>query len=342
MSMMVEIKEKTIWEHHLKQLSGSIFLLDWWWGEFQKSTKREVYRLVWVREGLSRAAAQVFFQPFFGHIGYGVVTRCPLYAEDITREEQKKIEEDLVAWCAGDHGKQRWVFWRFEPLVDLEAEFFGVFKIPTRQPQTTLLLEVSRNPEILLQEMHEKTRYNIRLASKKDLACRVIPAAEVTREVFNVFWGLMGETGERAGIRSHQKVYYWQLFQTASLERASDVYLILISKENQMLAAGVFIGSGDTLTYLYGASSNRERNSMAPYFMHWQMILFAHTHGLRWYDWWGVNPESVSHDAYKKSWEGITRFKEGFGGIRTAYPQAREIPIDSHLFKAYQLVKRII
>ncbi|MBI5230451.1 MAG: peptidoglycan bridge formation glycyltransferase FemA/FemB family protein [Candidatus Magasanikbacteria bacterium] len=340
--MMAEIKEKAIWEHHLKQLSGSVFLLDWWWGEFQKSAGRGVCRLTWMGESGARAAVQIFFQPFFGRIGYGVVTRCPLYAEDITRDEQKKIEEDLAAWCAGKHEKQRWIFWRIEPLQELEAEFFGALKTFTRQPQTTLLLEVSRNQEVLLQEMHEKTRYNIRLAAKKDLMCRVIPATEVTKEVFNAFWNLMGETGERAGIKSHKKAYYWQLFQNASLEHASDVYLVLISKENQALAGGVFIGSGNTLTYLYGASSNRERNSMAPYFMHWQMIQFAHTHGLRWYDWWGVNPESVSHDAYKNSWEGITRFKEGFGGIRTSYPQAREFPIDACLFKAYQLIKSII
>lgn len=340
--MMTEIKEKAIWEHHLKQLSGSIFLLEWWWGEFQKSSGRGVYRLVWEKDGRVCAAAQVFFQPFFGHVGYGIVTRCPLYVEDITHEEQVQIEQELTAWCAGDHGKQKWIFWRFEPLQDLEAEFFGASKVPARQPQTTLMLELFRNPEILLQEMREKTRYNIRLSLKKDLACRVVPAAEVTREVFDAFWGLMGETGERAGIRSHKKRYYWQLFSTASLERAENAYLVLVSKENQVLAAGVFIGSGDTLTYLYGASSNRERNAMAPYYMHWQMIQFAHSHGFRWYDWWGVNPENANHDAYKKSWEGITRFKEGFGCIRTVYPQTREIPLDARLFKLYQLIKRFL
>ena len=81
--MVIEIKEKAIWENRLKQLSGSIFLLEWWWGEFQKSSGREVYRLVWEKDGKARAVAKVFFQPFFGQVGYGIAMRCPLYAEYI-------------------------------------------------------------------------------------------------------------------------------------------------------------------------------------------------------------------------------------------------------------------
>lgn len=339
--MIQEVAEKLIWEDYLKQISCSVFLLQWWWGEFQKSAGRVPYRLAWVREGRARAVVQVFFQPLAGRMGYGVVSRCPLYAGDITLEEQKQIELELAEWCALTHNKQKWIFWRWEPLVEVEGNPKCALKISNRQPQTTLLLDVSRTQEDILRAMHEKTRYNIRLSLKKGLTCRIVLASEVTPHDFNTFWDLMRETAARAGIKNYAKKYYENLFVVARKEQVSNVFMTLVHKEHQPLAAGVFIGSGDTCTYLYGASSNDERNTMAPYFMHWQMIEFAYTHGFQWYDWWGVNPENANHTAYKKSWEGITRFKEGFGSVRTAYPSAREIPIDVRTYTVYQLLRKV-
>jgi len=74
------------------------------------------------------------------------------------------------------------------------------------------------------------------------------------------------------------------------------------------------IAYGDTVTYLYGASSSQERQRMAPYALQWGAIQAAKQEGYAYYDLWGCNPTLRSNSYFKKSWEGISRFKQGWGG----------------------------
>ena len=55
-----------------------------------------------------------------------------------------------------------------------------------RQPQTTLVLDLTKTEEQLLQAMHAKTRYNIRLAEKKG-----VKIVEAGADRFEEFWQLL-------------------------------------------------------------------------------------------------------------------------------------------------------
>jgi lipid II:glycine glycyltransferase (peptidoglycan interpeptide bridge formation enzyme) len=71
--------------------------------------------------------------------------------------------------------------------------------------------------------------------------------------------------------------------------------------------------------YFYGASSNRERNRMAPYLAQWEAIRWALDRGAQTYDLWGV-PDAdeaeleAGFEQRRDGLWGVYRFKRGWGG----------------------------
>lgn len=56
------------------------------------------------------------------------------------------------------------------------------------------------------------------------------------------------------------------------------------------IAAIIVTHFGDRATYFYGASSNRHRDLMAPYFLQWTAMTDAKKYGSLWYDLFGIAP----------------------------------------------------
>ena len=64
---------------------------------------------------------------------------------------------------------------------------------------------------------------------------------------------------------------------------------LLIASYNEQDLAGIMIfAAGDTAWYLYGASTNTERNRMPTYAVQWAAIQWARARGCTIYDLWGV------------------------------------------------------
>lgn len=98
---------------------------------------------------------------------------------------------------------------------------------------------------------------------------------------------------------------------------------------------------GDMVTYLHGASANEHRNVMAPYLLHWEIAKDAKKDGYHYYDFRGVNPGNANHLIYKKSWEGITRFKTGFGGEFVSNPPSFDLIYRPTWYRLYRLFKAV-
>ena len=64
--------------------------------------------------------------------------------------------------------------------------------------------------------------------------------------------------------------------------------LFLAEYEGRPLAGVMVFVLGDTAAYLYGASSNEERQRMPTYAVQWAAMEWAKTQGCRRYDLWGV------------------------------------------------------
>jgi len=185
------------------------------------------------------------------------------------------------------------VFLRLELAPQQELDLFGFKSVTSVQPAKTLLLDLNKTEEELLAEMHQKTRYNIRLAEKKGVVVRE------SESELDSFYDLISNTYNRKGLSVYNKEYYKKL-----LANFSGAKIYLAEYQGKILCANLVLPFGDTITYLHGGSSEEGKNLMAPHLLQWEAIKKAKELGYKYYDFWGID---------EKKWPGVTRFKKGFG-----------------------------
>jgi lipid II:glycine glycyltransferase (peptidoglycan interpeptide bridge formation enzyme) len=215
--------------------------------------------------------------------------------------------------------------------------------IPThaRQPQTTLVLDLGHTEEALLEQMHSKTRYNIRLAERKGVTIREGKNPDI-------FTTLNAETTQRDGFKSHDAAYY-----AAFLDIQGVRQFTAYNTEGTPIATILTISTPSAMTYIHGASSNTDRQLMAPYLLQWHAIQEAKHAGCTEYDFWGIAPIFPQGTAPKETcyngycwtvthpWTGITRFKVGFGGHVVSYPDAQDVVLRPRMYRLYQYIHRL-
>ncbi len=213
--------------------------------------------------------------------------------------------------------QQRAVFLKIEPDAWEPAEFglpaeMERFGQPSRtiQPARTIAIDLRGNEEDWLARMKQKTRYNIRLAEKKEVV--------VTQsDDIQAFYQLMSVTGQRDGFGVHSLDYYRQAYELFAPKQAC---ALLLAHYNDRLLAGLLVfRRGSRAWYLYGASNEEERNRMPAYLLQFEAMRWAAQRGCTWYDLWGVpdaDEETLEAGFSSRSdglW-GVYRFKRGFGG----------------------------
>ncbi|HPH95354.1 MAG TPA: peptidoglycan bridge formation glycyltransferase FemA/FemB family protein [Anaerolineaceae bacterium] len=216
----------------------------------------------------------------------------------------------LDAFCR----RERAVFLKVEPDAwePFDVNTFPGLKPSSHaiQPRRTVVLSLEGSEEDLLARMKQKTRYNIRLAAKKEVA--VAPSSDLEG-----FSRLMDETGQRDGFGVHNQAYYRKAYDLFHPRGACE--LLLASFEGRPLAALMVFCRGPRAWYFYGASSSAERNRMPTYLLQWEAMRWARERGCKEYDLWGVPDvdegvlEQEFTDRREDLW-GVYRFKRGFGG----------------------------
>ncbi|MGQ9667234.1 MAG: lipid II:glycine glycyltransferase FemX [Anaerolineae bacterium] len=188
------------------------------------------------------------------------------------------------------------------------------------QPRSTIWVDLTLSEEEMLARMKPKTRYNIRLAERKGVVVR-----EGTADDLPAFYMIMQETSRRDGFALHPPPYYKEVFQRFT---ALDVCRLFLAYYQDQLLAGIMVFRwGAKAWYMYGASSNAERQRMPNHALQWGAIQWARRHRCHIYDLWGIPDEvGLAPARYKDTvterqdglW-GVYRFKQGFGGRVVRY-----------------------
>ena len=178
------------------------------------------------------------------------------------------------------------------------------------QPRRTIVLDITGDEEHILGRMKQKTRYNIRLAERKEVQVSASADLEAFAELIEV-------TGERDAFGVHTAEYYRRVYQL--FHPLGNCELFLASYQGRPLAGLMAFACGDRAWYLYGASNNLERNRMPTYLIQWEAIRWAKQKGCASYDLWGVPDDEESNleaqfSARSDGLWGVYRFKRGFGG----------------------------
>jgi lipid II:glycine glycyltransferase (peptidoglycan interpeptide bridge formation enzyme) len=193
------------------------------------------------------------------------------------------------------------------------------------QFRNTVLLDVNAGDDDLLARMKQKTRYNVRLGSKKGLTVRVGTPADRS-----ALYRMYAETSVRDGFVIRDEAYYqtvWGIFTNNAEPLIAEV-------EGEPVAAVYLFHFAGTAYYIYGMSRDLHRDKMPNYLLQFEAMRWARQKGCAVYDLWGA-PDVF--DESDSMW-GVFRFKEGLGGRVRNTPGAWDIAPNPWLYQLYTRV----
>jgi peptidoglycan pentaglycine glycine transferase (the first glycine) len=324
--MKVNLKQ---WNDYINEHPNAHILQSGAWGELKSSFAWKAVRVI-----SGSAGAQVLFRKLPGGFSIGYIPKGPVVSSpelfneiDLVCHEEKavflKVEPDDWEPAVG--------FW--------SANQPGWIQSRPIQPQRTVILNLEGSDEEILGRMKQKTRYNIHLAEKKEIEVRAstdVKAYHVMSEV----------TGARDGFGVHSQSYYQKALDLMDPDGAAA--LLLAYYQEKPVAGLLAVAQGEMAWYLYGASSDEERNRMPTYLIQWQAMQWAKAKGCKYYDLWGIPDvdedvlegefsQKGSHDGL---W-GVYRFKRGFGGEVMRSVGAWDKVYLPLLYKLYQLMTKL-
>ncbi len=320
-----EVKNKQELDSFVAEDDFSQFLQSYYWREISKDENIKTLMYVVKDDNENIILSALLLEYNYSFFKYYYIPRGPIISKDY-QDNDKEIER-IIDFFYKELIKvvdSKVLFLRLEPKFNLKnIDSLGIKKTLPIQAQKTRLLDLDKSIDSLFSDMHSKTRYNIRLAKKKD-----VEVFEGKFEDLDKFFDLLNTTGKRKSFGLHKKSHYESLIKKG----AGKVKLFFASHEDQIIAGAMFSFFGDTVTYLHGASANTKRNLMSPHLMQWQLIKMAKDKGYRYYDFGGID---------KERWPGVSRFKAGFGGREYDFPGTFDVIIKPFLYYSYNILRKI-
>lgn len=315
---------KSHWDALLRAHRGHL-LQSWSWGDFKyRHSWMPVRLLVQNADGL--AMAQILFRRQ-GPLSVGYIPRGPLFHGDV-----EALWPELRAQIDRSARRRRAITVIMEPdkPVDHSGRLrdAGLVVGPEHiQPARTVKVPLM-DDDALLMQMHQKTRYNVRLACRRGVEFRRLPA---TSENVATFYGVMQDTAQRNEFGIHSLDYYADFLDVFG---GDALMMGAWSEEGNLGAVLISAMVGDEAIYMYGASSTRHRAHGAGFALQYEAMKWARDRGADVYDLWGIplqDPESATDKHADRiagtkgeDWRGLYRFKTGFGGDIVTYPPTME------------------
>ncbi|QQG40854.1 MAG: peptidoglycan bridge formation glycyltransferase FemA/FemB family protein [Candidatus Levyibacteriota bacterium] len=301
------------------------------WGEFRKKTGVKVVQ----KNGLQITIHRIPHTPWT--IGY--LPKGPLPDKEMVDELTKIGKEEHCIFIqlepnvpanTSDGGSP-------EPIEghdSSEVKLKNLGLRPSFHPlftKYTFILDLTKNEDELLKNMHPKTRYNIKIAQKHGVEI----VEDNSDEAFEEYLKLTHETTQRQGFYTHTENYHRLMWHTLHPDIA---HLFLAKYKNEALAAWIIFVYGDTLYYPYGASSSTHRETMASNLLMWEVIKYGKKMGLKKFDMWGAlgpNPDP------KDPWFGFHKFKQGYGPQHVEFIGSFDLVINLMLYQLYKLADKL-
>ena len=339
-ALMLET-DRQAWTELLAGLPDAHALQSWAWGSFKSrwgwSALPLVFQLADEHEPPAAALVlkrQIPYTPF-----------CILYVPKgpVLDYHYNPLRRSMLAQLERVAQKERAIFIKIDPDVVKSLGEETEYPVPIGQSliedlkdrgwcysddqiqfRNTVTLNLTCAEAEILATMKQKTRYNIRLAERKGVIVRAGSPAD-----FALVAQMYQETAARDGFAIRPTAYYldaWQTFYEAGL-----AHLLLAEYEADVLAAVILVVGSGRCIYMYGASTDKERNRMPAYLLQWEAIRWAKAQGCHTYDFWGAPDEFVETD---QLW-GVWRFKKGFNGQVAHHIGAWDYPAHPFWYRVY-------
>lgn len=325
------------WNEFIIRNDGG-FLQSFEWGRFQRNAGNTCARVMIKKDGAIVLCANTIAHALplnktYWYVPYGPVISAA--AEDKEKVIRFFIEHFVRA------ARKDAIFIRIEPEKMGARDVLAERGVPSMaaQPQETAIIDCTLSEEEMLSQMKPKTRYNIKVAERHGV--KIVSPDDQTKLDHNIFLSMISATAARHRFRAHAARYYramLELFlpkEEMAAGNACTARLFFAQYGKEVAACALVMFFGARATYVHGASSIAQKNVMAPYALHWEIMKYAKKAGYTEYDVWGVATERSS-DEIKRKWGGFSRFKLGFGGRVVERPGAYDFPLRPLWYTIYK------
>ena len=317
--MILEISESEIQEfnslsRHLTQ--------SWEWGSFRLQTHgiSDVVRI----GNFSGPKLLGTFQIFFHKIPYLDRTICYIPKSSPPNLEELSSIKNLAL-------SKKSVYIKLEPLEHPDKTL-GALESEAILPKHSLVINLDQPLDAILSAMHEKTRYNIKVAQKAGIT--VVQKNDSAS--LESFIQLYDSTQARQNFTAKSGNYLRTLWKV--LSPLNMVFLLCAYTPNAStpLASIILIKFNEVLYFPYGGWSSEHREMMPNNLLHFEAIKLGQKLGCKKYDMWGsYRDKPQSSDP----WYGVYVFKKGFGGEEVNYPGAFDLPLDPLMYRLINLAE---
>ncbi|MBN1310061.1 MAG: peptidoglycan bridge formation glycyltransferase FemA/FemB family protein [Anaerolineae bacterium] len=329
------------WDSFVEAQSGH-FLQTSRWGEIKRTTANWEYDIIALEENgqLIAGALMLYWQAPLGLGTIAYVARGPV----IDWNDDERVVALLHALDAAAR-RHRAIMLKVEPHLEDTPEvrerlagFDLTASTHNIQPKCTILIDLGGTEEGVQARMNQGTRRKIRTAGKRDVKIR-----HGKTEDIDSFYELTAITAQRDKIAIRSLEYHRKLFDLFAPNHAT---LIMASYQDRDLGGILVLALGKHAWYLYGASSNEERERMPNYAVQWEAIRWARERGCTEYDLWGIPDEDeqtleAQFQHRRDGLWGVYGFKRGFGGRVWQSVGAWDRPYNPLLYAVYKIAAAI-
>jgi lipid II:glycine glycyltransferase (peptidoglycan interpeptide bridge formation enzyme) len=250
-------------------------------------------------------------------LGFPVVSRV------WDREPVKKqvVEGGLLSFtslpAAVDSGAAR----RLESFLDANEWLpLGADGVAVGQPRLLCIVDLrGRSKDELLSSMNQQWRRNVKKAAKAGVEVRAVGP-----EGLDTFHDLYVESAERDSFLPRPKAYFGAMTRSFTADEGpvwARFYEAHV--DGDVLASALMIRFGRTFSYLYGGSTERNRDARASNALQWQAMQDALDAGCDAYDFRGFNTSLGATSPLT----GLLLFKLGAGADVVEMVGERELVI---------------
>ncbi|MDD2822645.1 MAG: peptidoglycan bridge formation glycyltransferase FemA/FemB family protein [Candidatus Daviesbacteria bacterium] len=301
----------------------------WEWGEFRQNLGTKLKRFGLYENGQLKVAFHLSFHkiPFTNYL-VGYLAKGPVPDKNLGEALIKIGKEENCA------------FIKIEPNIESGMNKISVDKRFKKSPKPhftkyNYVIDLTQDEQQILSKMHQKFRYNIKIAEKHG----VFVEERTDDEAFEIYLKLFFETCSRQNYFGHTPQYHkeiWEILKKAGLARVAIAFYTPSGLKKPLpLNAWMLVNFHDTLYYPYGGSSAEYKNVMATNKTAWEAIKFGKKLNLKYFDLWGAaDPNAPENDSYK----GFTRFKSGTGARLVEYIDTYDLVFNPLVFWTFTFV----
>ena len=297
------------------------------WKKYQEAIGRDIRIYAEFEGDTIQASALISIDRTTGGFSTWDCPRGPLFEESGIMNQE--LWEKLLHVMIKDAKKDKCLSLFLSPQQSSvhNSKFIIHNSLRHEQPEATRIINLTLSEEDILKQMHQKGRYNIKVAQKNTVT------VEQSIDIGS-YAKLSLETSARDGFIGASKKQY-----EAFLNHLPGSFLMLAyAPRNSKPIAGLLgVIYNKTGVYYYGASDYEHRALMAPYLLQWEAMKFCKVNGCTDYDLLGIAPENSQFSGHPEPveglnsqlphhpWSGISDFKAKFGGDVVTYPPEQEI-----------------